>query len=122
MLQKDVIQKAISAHAGWKARLRNVASTGTFDTPVATVQADNKCDFGKWLYGAELSGADKQSEHYLKVKQLHAEFHKIAAKVVEWATTNQKDKAAQTMAMGGAYSKASTSLTQAMMQWRDSIS
>ncbi len=71
MLKKEALSKAISAHAGWKARLRNVVSTGVSDAPVSTVQADNKCEFGQWLYGPDVSATEKKSEHYLKVKQLH---------------------------------------------------
>lgn len=119
MLKKEALASAISAHAGWKARLRTVVNTGVTDTPIAVVHSDNKCEFGKWLYGPDISGTDKQSESYLKVKDLHAAFHKEAAKVVELATSNQKEQAAQAIAMGGSYAKASTALTEAMIKWRD---
>jgi chemoreceptor zinc-binding protein len=121
MLNLDAIQKAIAAHTGWKARLRTAVTSGTFEVAVATVRADNQCEFGKWLYGSELSDSDKAADHYQTVKQLHARFHQEAAAVVSLATSGQKDKAEAAIAMDGCYSKASRSLTEAMIRWRESI-
>ncbi len=61
MANVEMIQKAIAAHTGWKARLSTAISTGTFDVEHSAVGADNRCDFGKWLYGSELQSADKQA-------------------------------------------------------------
>ena len=72
MIRQDVFDKAIAAHAGWKARLRTTVSSGKSDVPASTVKADNQCDFGKWLNGAELSATEKQNDTYREVKQLHA--------------------------------------------------
>lgn len=119
VLKKEALSDAITAHACWKVRLRNIVSSGVSDTPIAVVHSDNKCEFGRWLYGPEISGTDKQSDTYLKVKELHAAFHKEAAKVVELATSNQKHQAAQAIGMGGSYAKASTALTEAMILWRN---
>jgi chemoreceptor zinc-binding protein len=121
MVNSDVIQKALAAHSSWKARLRMAIGTGKFDVPVSTVKADNQCEFGKWLYGSELSVAEKQSEHYLSAKQLHAEFHQEAAQVLEWATSGRTAKAEESIGLGGSYSKASNVLTKAMVKWRESL-
>ena len=87
MVNLEILEKAIAAHASWKARLRTAVSTGKFDVPVSTVKLDNQCEFGKWLYGPELSASDRQTKNYRTVKQLHAQFHLDAAKVVELATS-----------------------------------
>ncbi len=55
MVNVEMIQKAIAAHTAWKARLRTAISTGTFEVEHSAVRADNRCDFGKWLYGSEFS-------------------------------------------------------------------
>jgi len=121
MVSVEAIQKAIAAHSGWKARLRTAVSTGKFDVEPSAVRADDRCDFGKWLYGSELQPGDKKSEHYCAVKKLHAEFHQEAANVVEWATSGQKGKAEESLALGGAYTKTSQVLTEAMVRWRQSL-
>jgi chemoreceptor zinc-binding protein len=121
MLNLDAIQKAIAAHTGWKARLRTAVSTGKFEVATATVEADNQCDFGKWLYGSELSATEKATDHFRSVKQLHAQFHREAATVVSLATSGQKDKAEAAIGLEGSYSKASRALTEAMVKWRESV-
>jgi chemoreceptor zinc-binding protein len=121
MVNVDTIQKAIAAHAGWKARLRTAVSTGKFDGTASTVNVDNQCEFGKWLYGSGITAAEKETEHYRTVRQLHAQFHQEAAKVIEWATSGQKDKAEEAIGLGGGYTKASQVLTEAMVKWRTSL-
>jgi hypothetical protein len=121
MVKIDVLEKAIAAHARWKARLRVAASDGKFDGSIDTVRADNQCEFGKWLYGSELTGAEKQTSHYLDVKRLHAQFHQEAAKVVNLANSGQKTEAEKAISMGGNYAKSSSALTSAMISWRESL-
>jgi chemoreceptor zinc-binding protein len=115
----DALTKAIAAHASWKARLRSSINTGKSDVSVETVRTDNHCEFGKFLYGPELSAAEKQSEHYRTIKPLHAQFHQEAAKVLELALSGQKEAAEQALGMGGSCAKIATTLTQAIMKWRD---
>jgi len=121
MTNVDAIQKAIEAHTGWKARLRTAVSGGVFEVPAATVKLDNQCEFGRWLYGTEIASADKQTEHYRTAKRLHAQFHLEAAKVVEWATSGQKQKAEEALGLEGGYTKISRELTQEMIKWRESL-
>lgn len=120
MISVEVFQKAIAAHASWKARLRAAVASGKFDVATDTVKADNQCEFGKWLHGSELSAAEKGTEHYRAVMQLHAQFHQEAAKVVELATSAQKETAEKSLDLGGSYNRASCALTDAVVKWRDS--
>jgi len=120
MIKQDVFDKAIAAHAGWKARLRTTVSAGKSDVPASTVKADNQCDFGKWLNGMDLSAAEKQTDTYREVKQLHATFHQQAGRVVELATSGRKAEAEKAIGIGGSYSQASSALTEAMIRWRSS--
>jgi hypothetical protein len=121
MANIEKLQQAIAAHASWKARLRNAISTGKLEVAIGTVKADDQCEFGKWLYGRELSAAEKQSEHYITVKQLHAQFHREAATVAELATTGKKDAAEKALGTGSSYQTASSALTEAMTKWRMSL-
>jgi hypothetical protein len=121
MSSVDLIQDAIAVHSFWKARLRTAVSSEKFDVAIATVKADDQCDFGKWLYGSELSAAEKETERCRTVRLLHAQFHQEAAKVVEWATSGQKSKAEEAIGLCGSYSKASRLLTEAMVEWRENL-
>jgi hypothetical protein len=118
MINVDMIQKAIAAHARWKVRLRSAVDTGKFDVTPATVKADNQCEFGKWLYGSEFSDDEKQTANYRTAVDLHAKFHLEAAKVVEWAASGHEDTAETLMGPEGSYTKASTALMQELVRWR----
>lgn len=118
MADKAEIDKAIGAHGMWKTRLKQGIATGKFDTPVDTIRVDNQCAFGKWLYGSSLVPGDKTSNHYKNVKDLHAEFHRTAAKVAELALAGKKVQAEQMLSMQGEYSAISAKLTTAMMNWK----
>jgi len=121
VIKLGVLDKAITAHACWKARLRSAAGSGKFDSMTTAVKSDDHCELGKWLYSADLSAADKQTEHYRAVQHLHAKFHLEAAKVVALALSGQKDAAAEAIEPGGQYAKVSSALTDAMLKWRDSL-
>lgn len=110
------IDKAIAAHGMWKVRLKSAISTGTSEVPVATIRVDNQCPFGKWLYGETLSASDKATPSYKAVKDLHAEFHKVAAKVAELAVSGKKDDAENILSQE--FAAASVKLTAAMMEWK----
>jgi methyl-accepting chemotaxis protein len=118
MASIEELDKAIGAHGLWKSRLKSAIETGKIDTDIATIRTDNQCAFGKWLYGSTLSPEDKSSNHYITVKELHAEFHKVAARVAEMAISGRKTAAEMMIASGGDYTKISSKLTQAMVEWK----
>jgi len=113
------LDDAIGAHGRWKTNLKNAIATGSIDTSVETIRVNNQCAFGKWLYGATLTPKDKTSSHYRTVKDLHAEFHKTAARVAELAVTGKKVEAEKMMALGGEFASISSKLTRAMMEWKE---
>jgi hypothetical protein len=110
------IDKAIGAHSMWKARLKSAISTGKSEVPVATIKVDNQCAFGQWLYGQTLNASDKTTPDYKTVKDLHAEFHKVAARVAELATSGKQAEADQVLSQE--FADASLKLTTAMMNWK----
>ncbi len=121
MIDAEKIQKAIAAHANWKAHLREAVETGKFEGTVAIVKRDNRCEFGKWLYGPDFSAAERQTEDYRAVIELHAKFHQEAAKVVELVNSGQHDAADEAMALQGSYNKASCALTKELVRWRQPL-
>ncbi len=118
MASIEELDKAIGVHGLWKTKLRTAIETSKIDVVIETIRVDNQCAFGKWFYGSTLSTQDKASNHYKTVKQLHAEFHKTAARVAELAVNGKKAEAEKMIAVGGEYSKISSQLTQAMMEWK----
>jgi hypothetical protein len=59
--------------------------------------------------------------HYATVKDLHAQFHRAAAEVLAIALAGRQADARAAVAVGSPYSAASASLTNAMMQWRQTL-
>jgi len=117
-MDKSEIDKAIGAHGMWKSRLKQAIATGKADAPLDTIRADNACAFGKWLYGPSLSATEKSSAEFLKVRNLHAQFHKCAARVAELAQTGKATEAEKMLSGEGEFAMASHQLTQAMMDWK----
>jgi hypothetical protein len=114
------INKAIGAHGLWRSRLLTAISTGRLDTPVATLERDDRCDFGMWLHGPDLDANAHASADYRTVRDLHAEFHKVAAEVAHLAETG-KPAEARAMVDHGRYANVSGELTSAMMHWKQHI-
>src|SRR5208282_2704036 len=94
------IVKAIGAHGMWKTRLQKAIEQAVSDVSVTVVRQDNQCEFGKWLYGPDLSDDTKRSPHYEQCRRLHRDFHLAASKVLTLALANKKGEA--THAMGPA--------------------
>ena len=121
MSLKKEINSAIVMHSVWKTRLDKCIDTGVFDTPVNIVGMDNECYFGTWLYGESITPAIRNSEVYKQVKECHAEFHRVAAKVVELSLSGNKTEATKLMAWNGEYSKITTELIKELTSWANSV-
>ncbi len=115
---EDQIRNAIGAHGTWKLRLAGAIDKGTFDLTAEQVAADNRCAFGTWLHGAELSAVEKTTDSYATVLKLHAQFHREAASVLRLALAGKREEAKDALAPGSAYAHTSAELTRAMMAWR----
>jgi len=117
MTTHQQIVKAIGAHGMWKSRLQRAIDQGASDVNITEVRQDNQCEFGKWLYGAELATNAKTSPHYEQCRRLHREFHLAASKVLTLAIGNKKTEATHAMSPDSDFAKVSTALTKAMMDW-----
>jgi hypothetical protein len=117
----DEIEKAIGAHGMWKTRLNDAIETGKSEFAPEKVCTDNQCEFGKWLYGATITAADKVGDHYEGIRKLHAEFHKITGDVLKLALEGKKAEAQKLVGTGGRFANLSAELTRAMMKWSDSV-
>jgi len=106
----------------WKSRLLTAIDTGALDIPADTVAMDSQCPFGKWLYGEALSPTVRDSEECRRVTELHAQFHRVAAKVVALALSGKKMEADKLMALNGEYTVITTKLVMEMTAWARKIS
>ena len=114
---EEEIMNAVGAHGVWKMRLKSAIESGKSQFQVATVQKDNQCDFGKWLHS--LQATAQTSEHYKKVRQLHSEFHREAAHVLDLALNGKKADAEKSVTAGGAFFRLSSELTAGLMSWKN---
>jgi len=120
VLDADQIGLAIGAHGNWKLRLKEAIHTGKSQMEVATARADDRCAFGKWLYG--LPEAARESETAMKVKALHAEFHEVVGHIMEMALAGKRTEAEKAMQRGGKFASLSNELTRVMIEWKESFS
>ncbi len=118
MESRQEIDKAIGAHGMWKTRLSQAVDKGKIDTPPGIIRQNNQCDFGKWLQGPTITPQDKASQHYKTVNSLHTQFHQVAAQVAEAALSGKKTEAQNLLGTNGEFTKISSKLTAAMMEWK----
>lgn len=110
------INNAISAHGSWKIKLRTAVNKGQSEHSIDDVRCDNKCPFGKWLYGADIDATMKASAPYNVIKRLHAEFHICAGDVLQKAITG--DTAGATQIMEGEFIPMSEKLIRGLRKWK----
>lgn len=115
---REDIENALGAHALWKMRLRAAIHQGKIETAVADIARDDRCEFGKWLYGPAVPNNARASSHFATVVRLHAEFHKVAAQIAELAVSGSKEAATKRLNSGD-YTRTSEELARAMRAWRD---
>ena len=116
---KNEIQSAVAAHGAWKLKLTTTINRGHSETPLEDIGCDNKCAFGKWLYGPEIDDATKAGKPYQVTKRLHAEFHRAAHEVAALALAGQKSEAFRLM--DGDYRAKSDKLQRALNKWRGEV-
>jgi len=113
------INDAIGAHGAWKLKLRTAISVGGSDIEPVTVRCDDRCAFGRWLYGPTIDGHTKSGTPYQVIQRLHAEFHQTAATVLERALAGQKLQA--TEILDGQFKERSEKLVRALIKWKDEL-
>ena len=97
----------ISAHVMWKQRLVSLlAGKSEEQLDPSTIQLDNRCALGKWIYGDGQNMAELPA--FEEVRGMHAQFHQLAAEVVK--LHHAGDLAAAQALLQGEYSKLSEKL------------
>ncbi|OGA12592.1 MAG: hypothetical protein A3H32_06290 [Betaproteobacteria bacterium RIFCSPLOWO2_02_FULL_63_19] len=107
---------AIATHEEWKTALRNaIAGSATLD--VVTISADNRCEFGQWLYGEgkRLFGELPIHAHCVETHRL---FHVEAGKIAEAINVRNFVDANGMLASNTPFSKTSSALADSILQLR----
>jgi hypothetical protein len=115
------IDNAILSHKVWKDRLKQAIETGDLGFPVEVIAVDNLCAFGKWLYGPSLTPSDKNTPAYAEIKQLHADFHRMAARIAQHVASGELIKARKMLRSGEDYELMSIRLASALVGWKESL-
>ena len=106
---------AVVAHEVWKTRFKIAIDTGKSEFSPEVVRVDNACEFGKLFYS--LSRSETISVNSTKIKQLHAEFHLEAAKILETALQGRKHEAHQLMLPQKRFDMIFHQLIALLVQW-----
>jgi hypothetical protein len=116
---REQLQKALVAHGAWKVRLQLAIESGAADVTPDTVRLDNRCEFGRWLYG-DVDSQTRATPNWARIRDLHAAFHIAAADVLKLAVSGRKADALNAMSLEGDFRHASNQLTIAISQWSNS--
>lgn len=115
----EQIRQAMSAHAGWKAKLKRATSGGVLDLSAQDVRRDDLCTFGKWLKDVAEDADVGGTEAFETVCKRHSAFHVVAGEVA--AKVEAGDAAAAKAVLDGAdYKSASDELASALYAWKAS--
>ena len=110
------INKAIGAHGMYKFKLGRAISRGASELTPDEVRCDDKCEFGKWLHSSSISDRMRTGMPYQVVSRLHADFHKCAGRILEYAVSSRALEASRLME--GEFSERSHILVVALNKWK----
>jgi hypothetical protein len=115
----EQINNAIGAHGAWKLKLRIAMTTGQSEIDPDRACVDNKCQFGRWLYGDSIDSSTRQGMPYQVVRRLHAEFHKSASDVLRHAISARPEQAKQVLETE--FTERSEKLVRALTKWKGEL-
>ncbi|WP_374360901.1 methyl-accepting chemotaxis protein [Pseudoduganella danionis] len=105
------VDSIIDAHRQWKVKLRDAIEKGD-QIDVKTLERDDCCALGKWIYGEgqRLSGRPS----FVTLIDKHARFHRIAGQVGELINKGDYLRAEQALGHGTPFSKATTEVVEVL--------
>ncbi len=79
-------------------RLKAAIESGKTDFDIAEIGRDNICAFGQWLRGPTIIIEMRNSVEFIAAVQLHAHFHRCAARVLQYVADGNQARANAMMA------------------------
>ena len=113
----DEIRGALGAHGRWKIRLHAAIEAGNGAFTVAEVEGEHLCDLGKFLHH-RVPMAARRSGHWRRCMDLHAQFHKAAARALQMALDGKKEAALAEWEASGKMAALSRALTGELLDWQ----
>ncbi|GIL18613.1 MAG: hypothetical protein BroJett040_23640 [Oligoflexia bacterium] len=101
------IEEAIQAHLGWKNKLRSYFAKPDQSLHPEQIEQDHLCSLGKWIYGHGHE-SQKESELFVKLKDEHKTFHKIAADLVRRSDRGEGGLLRQLVDLSSSYNRCSS--------------
>ena len=112
--------EAIQAHLRWRNKLTRYLATPDGSQVPAVLGRDDECIVGRWINGEGAKHAGLTE--YVRLKQVHADFHRCAADIVGRA--NAAEPITREIAFGATspYAKASNETIVALIALRTRVS
>lgn len=117
-MSSEAIDRAVCTHGLWKSRLRRAIERGEAERTLASVPHESLCELGRLLQRPELALGSVAPQHLERLRVLHAEFHRVASKVLDLALTGQKEEALRFIDAHGPFTEVSMLLVREMMAWK----
>ena len=115
---KNILYDAISEHIQCKECLRNAIISGVCNPPSLMSRDEMMCKFGKWLHSEDLSESVITSDHLKNLQEIHKDFHKTAADIMELIENGELDRAQKIILEdGGVYSFHTNQLRGEILNW-----
>ena len=112
------LTEVIISHAKWRQKFADFLE-GRGELDLATVEADDQCEYGRWLYG---TGQEyKGRSEFAAVVEKHRRFHEVAGQAMRIAPTLPRDKVLNLVSLNSAFSNASIEFVTALCFFRDGV-
>jgi len=110
----------ISAHTQWKTRFRKLVDNPGERLDAGTVEKDDQCELGKWLY--QEGSRHKQMREYSELQAAHARFHLAAAEVIRTMNMGASAKAKEMLdPLTGGFGRAASDCVNAIVALRNQV-
>lgn len=113
------IEEAIGKHVAWMSLIREAVLEAPTGIDVESIRADDRCEFGQWLYASHWLPEERATEYYQDVRRVHAAFHDLAAKVAMLAASGRAVEAYTLLY--GEYVTMSGRLAIALRAWQAAL-
>ncbi len=106
--------EAARAHSSWKRRLVAYSVKRDGSLNIAEVQADDRCELGRWIHGEGLARHSMLPE-FATLKEQHTRFHRAAAVVLQHIEAGTFESEEIALGASSPFSEASSACVSALM-------